>query len=86
MTDYKTLITKLRETPFWSKRELYYDAADTIEALVADISRIGGCVTCKHRGRETCDYVCSKCEEKCVCYRCRESSLYEWRGVQHDRD
>lgn len=84
MTDYTTLITRLRSTESRSKRELLDSAADTIEALIAELRSIGDCTTCKHMGEENCEYECVKCKEKCVCYRCMDGSLHEWRGVQHD--
>lgn len=41
------------------------------------------CVCCKHSQQpvENCGCECGKCEEPCECYRCRDNSLWEWRGV-----
>lgn len=63
--------------------EFYEDAAKTIEAMGRDLKSIGDCTTCRYYSADGfhCGYKCGKCQDKCRCYLCVGSSLYEWRGA-----
>ena len=92
--NHKELVEKLRNTKSESKRKMLDEAADIIEALVADLKQAAHCDTCDicaHSKQEpTCqcceifDFECFRCEFDCVCKNCIESSKFEWRGVQKE--
>ena len=82
------LIAALRNTESRSKRELMDMAADTIEALLADLvgmERCELCDLCGHSGEATkcegTDYLCDDCPHDCICKGCRDSNLFVWRGI-----
>ena len=65
------------------------EAADTIEALLADLKKanvLDTCDICAHGQKEVpCvenDYTCDVCTCDCPCKNCRGNSGFEWRGVQ----
>lgn len=86
------LISALRSTGSRSKRELLDKAADTIEALAADM-RLAGikdiCDVCRNDGH-VCEqemFDCDQCPEPCCCKNCgTDAECWEWRGVQERRD
>ena len=83
----KELIDKLRSTQSVSKRALLDEAADVIEALLADLKNIAyDCACCVHAGKtrpcENTDYMCVECPFECVCKTCRDNSNWEWRGIR----
>lgn len=85
------LIAALRGTPSRSKRLLHKAAADTIEALLADLKEAGECETacecCFHvrehfKGCNEVDGDCSICRVPCTCKDCDGSSKWKWRGMR----
>ena len=44
------------------------------------------CPHCAHRDEAPtdCDLKCLRCENPCICYKCRDGDKFEWRGVQKD--
>lgn len=82
------LISALRNTESRSKRELLDMAADTIEALMADLARTERCELCDlcEHSREIAkcegsNYMCDDCFYDCICKGCRDSNLFVWRGI-----
>ena len=68
------------------------EAADIIEALVADFKKaIASCTcdVCAHfRDNMPCmdsDIMCEDCPYDCMCKNCRGDSEFEWRGVQNEK-
>ena len=65
------------------------EAADTIEALLADLkkgTRVDCCEICAHGQKEPpcveSEFMCDVCAFDCQCKDCRGNSKFEWRGVQ----
>lgn len=91
MNNVKDLIAALRGTPSRSKRLLHQAAADTIEALLADLVRTEHCELCDlcvhGHGAALCldtDFICDDCPYDCRCKGCRDSSKWEWRGIKEE--
>ena len=66
------------------ERETAKEAADTIEALLADL--ICECEICA-RGQKDApcyesDFTCNGCPFDCQCKDCKGQSKFKWRGVQ----
>lgn len=50
-----------------------------------DIARLeDDCPHCAHRDEAPtdCDLECLRCENPCICYKCRDGDRFEWCGVQ----
>ena len=87
------VVKALRASQTKSYRGLFDEAADIIEALVADLKHTERCELCDlcvngqtpPRCAETpgdCPGECGACTYDCPCKNCRNSELFEWRGVQ----
>ena len=70
--------------------ETMKEAADTIEALLADLKKsnvVELCELCAHyRDDMPCvetDYMCNDCPFDCQCKDCKGQSKFKWRGVQN---
>lgn len=94
---YKDVVTALRAYRGRSYRGLFQEAADTIEALAADLQNMGRvgsefCALCVHgqigQPAQQCiedidsGLSCDTCPHDCRCKNCRNAELFEWRGVQ----
>lgn len=44
------------------------------------------CPHCQHRDDAPvdCDLECLRCENPCICHKCRDGDKFEWRGVQKE--
>jgi hypothetical protein len=86
---HEEVAAALRAAKSTRYRGLYDTAADMIEALVADL-RVAEhntlCDLCVHgQDKMPCiesDVTCDACPHDCKCKKCRDSDLFEWRGVQ----
>ena len=65
------------------------EAADTIEALLADLKKsnvVELCELCAHYRDDMpyveTDYMCSDCPYSCPCKNCKHNEGFVWRGVQ----
>ena len=90
----KDIVVALRAYRGRSYRALFNAAADTIEALEADLKYTERCELC-----DLCVHAqhtppcadpdgsiqigaCATCAHDCLCKNCRNFELFEWRGVQ----
>ena len=90
----KDIVLALRAYRGKSYRALFNEAADTIEALEADLKyteRCELCDLCVHAqhtppcadpGGSIQIGACATCTYDCPCKNCRNFELFEWRGVQ----
>ena len=96
MRKTQQIIDSLRAGASVVSDQLYGDtmkeAADIIEALVADLKKSNAgslCDVCAHsRDNMPCadsDFMCEDCPYDCMCKNCRGDSEFEWRGVQNEK-
>lgn len=95
---YKDVVTALRASKSKSYHGLFQEAADMIEALVADLQNMGRigsefCDLCAHGQNEQIKQWCAEnaltcddCPHDCPCKNCRNADLFEWRGLQKDSE
>ena len=78
----KSQIDKLKKVVVRLNTELN-EAVETVKRMAC----CGGCVHLQEEPDQICidlDFDCERCKKQCACYRCKDGSNYEWRGVQKE--